>query len=333
MGNNNTRFKNNDGTRQLSQITPILPFMYDQNKNEWTKIELYKIQNIKIPSKDHTRDYDAKSNDEQKQIAPNIATPSLIVMSFNIWFGDENFEQRHCELIKILQAIQPHVFCFQEVTARWLKLFQQIPFVQNNYSITETSDNLTTTQRYGNLIGARRDALHICALNICNLKSVMGRRLLSMEVMLKDTGEVMWINTVHLESKNTANTRIKQLQIIFKEYIQRRMKQDESMLMGDFNFRDNDMNNTLKVMGQECKENEYLNEDEFMDCWKVFAKQNNLNVQDGWTRRVGYRYDRILLKTNRWKVMDFKIIGDAEKRMPSDHKGVAHPCENVFLMS
>eukprot|EP01084_Bolivina_argentea_P034751 64360_1 len=227
MGNqNNSRFKNSDGSYQISQMKQTHPFKYSSDKKQWLKYKFDK----KCKPANNTNDTDIDVKDEKEP-------ESLIIMSFNIWFGDENFEQRQIELVKILQDIKPDVFSFQEVTKKWLDSFTQIAFIQNTYMLTAIPEDTSTLNGYGVFIGAKYDKLNVLDLQICKLKSIMGRQLLSMNIQLKNTGETIWINDVHLESKNTTQIRIEQLEIIFDEYIGERMKQNESMLMGDFNFR------------------------------------------------------------------------------------------------
>merc|ERR1719221_337881 len=136
-------------------------------------------------------------------------------------------------------------------------------------------------------------------LNICRLRSNMNRRLVSSCIQLNGN-DTMWINTVHLESLNNAKVRMNQLDDIFNQYAK---DQGEAMLMGDFNFGDNNEG-----------ESDHISK-EFVDCWREHTNGQSTN-SSGLTC-AGRRLDRILLRSEKWKVMDFKIIGKVN--MPSDH--------------
>ncbi len=79
------------------------------------------------------------------------------------------------------------------------------------------------------------------------------------------------------------------------------------MLMGDFNFGDRRI---------ECK---HL-PDEFIDCWKVFAKATGKDERLQGLTCGGNRLDKMLVRSDKWKVEHFEKLG--KRNMPSDHLGI-----------
>eukprot|EP01084_Bolivina_argentea_P217290 368957_1 len=318
-------------------IVQLYPYKYDSKLEKWVlKDTDFGIDiSADLPESDNEdqNDNDNKDNvetkEEEKQDKKNKKKEAeeIIVMSFNVWFGDYKFNERQQKLVEIMKEIQPDIFCFQEVTKGWIDNIVKIPFIQNNYGITDVSYDLKTIIPYGVFTGVNIHKFDILDVKICQLYSFMSRKLLCTKIKNKNNDDIFWINTVHLESKYNTDIRIEQLKTIFNKYmIEMKQLNDKQMntvmLMGDFNFRDNTDNKYLNLES-EFKENDYLKDDQFIDCWKQYANDNDIQIKNGWTRRVGYRYDRILMNVAaKWNVSNFKILGDAENMMPSDHKGV-----------
>eukprot|EP01083_Nonionella_stella_P025045 68993_1 len=322
--------------------TKALPsYLYSEKDKRW----------IQRKQEDTNEDEKQKNDGEVKE---------LVILSYNIWFADRQWKERQRKLLSMLADINPDIFCFQEVTPRFLHTFCANEYVQNNFELSDNKVANTVTP-YGVFIGCNKtkNQLSMKQVRICHLYSNMGRRLLSAEIALND--QCLWVNTVHLESLLNKDVRIDQLKSIFNEHT---AQQSNSMLMGDFNF------------GSFQPENDYISKD-YVDCWKrhtlsqmndgddvvddgldayrkmiqmgvpqaaivhkmkkggvsddVINKYEVVNaLPDGGVyaklkRETGQtcgsqRYDRILLKSNVWKVNDFQIIG--QPNMPSDHLGV-----------
>lgn len=281
--------------------TKQLPsYIYSKNDKKWIDIKHEKKNNDEKDSKNDEK----KDNDNNKQ---NVK--ELTIVSYNIWFADKEWQKRQQKLLSMLEEINPDIFCLQEVTPRFLAGFCDHKYIQQNFELTEKKDNYkSTVVPYGVMIGCNKtkNNLSMKEVKICALTSNMGRRLISSCIKLNNDKEI-WINTVHLESLLNRDVRIDQLKNIFGVYMK---DQGESMLMGDFNF------------GDYSPENQSIS-NEFIDCWKEYKKtltdeqQNNPRL--GHTG-FGTRYDRILLRTEKWKVDKFLIIG--KPNMPSDHLGV-----------
>merc|ERR1712083_726909 len=184
-------------------------------------------------------------------------------------------------------------------------------YIRDNFELSDEKDNLkmSTISPYGVMMGCNRNKnLSMATLNICRLRSNMGRRLVSGCIRLNGQ-QTMWINTVHLESLNNAKVRISQLNDIFQEYTK---DQGDAMLMGDFNFGDNNEG-----------ESDHISK-KFVDCWREMNPVTKLDKKKGIDSKgltcAGMRLDRILLRSKQWKVVRFEIIGKVN--MPSDHLGV-----------
>ena len=317
---NKVNFRNGD-------IDQLYPYKYDKELKEWCLEKKFKKNEQKQDEKKEDNNNDENENKNENK--NDKKTEKVIVMSFNVWFSNQNFDERQSKLLEIMKDIKPDFFCFQEVTERWIKNIVKIPFIQETYGITDISRDLSTIGSYGVFIGVNIKKFNILDVKICNLQSFMSRKLLSIKVQSLTTNDIFWINTVHLESKKwNAEYRINQLDMIFNKHMVnmgqlKDIKNTTIMFMGDFNFRDNDNNHLKEDEEDKILENEHLKEDLFVDCWKQYCNDNKLEIKDGWTRRIGYRYDRILMNiASKYNVKDFKILGDAEKEMPSDHKGV-----------
>eukprot|EP00484_Ammonia_sp_Unknown_P019059 CAMPEP_0197030826 /NCGR_PEP_ID=MMETSP1384-20130603/9973_1 /TAXON_ID=29189 /ORGANISM="Ammonia sp." /LENGTH=381 /DNA_ID=CAMNT_0042460251 /DNA_START=15 /DNA_END=1160 /DNA_ORIENTATION=- len=304
-------------------ITKPLPsYIYSSADKKWVAVQ----HKAKPADKDDAKQSDTnnnnandtqeekKANDEAKQ-----KVCSLTIVSYNIWFADREWEQRQQKLLSMLEEINPDIFCLQEVTPRFLAGFCDHKYIQDHFELTDKKDNLqlSTCNPYGVMIGCNRgkNGLSMQQVNICSLASNMGRKLVQAEIALSgEQKETLWINTVHLESLLNDLVRIEQLKDIFNVYTKQHA---DTMLMGDFNF------------GERTHENEHISK-EFTDCWldykqKLIAQKEKENKKFALRELVGdtcggARYDRILLRSGKWEVDKFEIIGKVN--MPSDHLGV-----------
>ncbi|ETO16377.1 hypothetical protein RFI_20968 [Reticulomyxa filosa] len=270
-----------------------------------------------------------KSSDDKKEKPVETTTDNnikeLVIISFNVWFANEKWQERQQKLLQILKGKNPDIICLQEVTPRFMEGFckgiskknkkickkkkKKPPFLMHvdNFICEgyDISDNMVgnTVNPYGVLIATRKKTVPMTRLEISSLPSNMARRLVSAKVGPYD----WWINTVHLESLNNTPYRVAQLKLIFNDYMG---KQGENcMLMGDFNF------------GERDEENAHLSKN-FLDCWTEFAQQKKLSPKMGATC-VGERYDRIVVKWDKkspWKITHFEKLGG--HNMPSDHLGI-----------
>ena len=243
---------------------------------------------------------------------------ALSIMSFNIWFSQMNWKERQNHLIQLLKEHKPNIFCFQEVTKQFTKRFCANKYIQKTYMLTDNNKG-KTLGNYGVLIGCVH-TFNVLDIILTPLPTFMSRKLLSVKLELNGN-QYIWVNTVHLESKDNIDIRVKQMNIIFNKIMS---KQKNAILTGDFNFRDNNGR-----LGGQIFENKQI-PNEYNDCWNQYCdlkykhetKEWVNMYENGWTRGKGKRFDRILIKTKQWKTNNFIIIGDYDNQTPSDHLGV-----------
>ena len=300
------------GSDEYYKSTKLLPYEYMDGK-AWNQSEM-----------------NGKLNGDNDGLNVN----SLKIMSFNVWFSNYKWKERLNELCKLIKEHNVDIFCLQEVTTQFLWTFGEYKYIQDTYVLTDVTGD--TLDAYGVIIGCNKQKMKMMELKITQLPTHMRRSLLSVKMGLYNSNnDEIWINTVHLESKNNTSTRIKQMNIIFGNVMN---KMNNCILTGDFNFKDSNDND----IDGKIIENDKI-PDNYMDCWKKYcdlkcqndtSEWNKLFVS-GWTRRVGYRYDRILLKSDIWNVSDFKIIGrnksNSNDDMPSDHLGVITDIKRISV--
>lgn len=148
----------------------------------------------------------------------------------------------------------------------------------------------------------------------------MGRCVMVAEFLIN--GETLCISTVHLESLNNWNRRKKQLTFIksiLKDY-------ENSLLMGDFNF-----DSEKSYLPGAPLENVNLKEiyPEYIDVWenlnpddpgKTFDTTKNDMLCD--MKHEVMRYDRIIMKSDRWEPKEIKMIGTEPFMLSNKKKGV-----------
>jgi endonuclease/exonuclease/phosphatase (EEP) superfamily protein YafD len=83
---------------------PIYRFL----ENKWTR----------VPKQTLTDSKDSQNIPTQEQ--QNPAQQILTVVSFNVWFADERWQERQDELVNLLQSRTPDLICLQEVTPRFM---------------------------------------------------------------------------------------------------------------------------------------------------------------------------------------------------------------------
>ena len=205
----------------VQKVMALSSFIYSADQQKWIAIK----HSDAIQSNE--------SNAEQKQNDIESELPKeLTILSYNVWFADQQWKERRTKLLEMLKEINPDIFCLQEVTHRFLWGLCEDEYIREHFEISDEKDNIkmSTIAPYGVMIGCNRkkSGLSMSALQICRLKSNMNRRLVSGCIRLNGQ-QTMWINTVHLESLNNAKVRMSQLDDIFGEYVK---DQGDAMLMG-----------------------------------------------------------------------------------------------------
>ncbi|CAF3791537.1 unnamed protein product [Rotaria magnacalcarata] len=263
------------------------------------------------------------------------------VVSYNIWFSEDYQPTRFNSLCDILNKSQAQIIGLQEMTKNILQQLSAQSFVQERYYLSDV-DGRTFNGWYGVilLIDIR---LHISNLNLINFpQSNMGRRLIFAEIKL-DENEILRIGTVHLESLDNREQRLRQLDICQKIL---NRSPGSYILMGDFNFH---------AHGQENID-QFNRLQQWIDCWTYLMGSHNhgftvdteMNSMAKLHNRVPNqsRYDRIILRSQTIILTEIEILGNQLVAnpghlniFPSDHfvdVTPSNPCnyievEEVYL--
>ena len=220
-------------------ITLISSLKFDKNRNQWL------IYNENTPQDEYPK-------------------KEITYMTYNVWFGNENFNNRIKAICQLIEFYSPDYICLQEVTSNFLNFIMEKQFIRDNYYISNnykgSYDVLMLTKTYSTFYKV-------------NFSSNMGRNLLLTEVFLPNsnkTGKLdnLLISTSHLESLNNPHYRKNQLESSFEIL----NKSNYAFMMGDFNF------------DETCSmwKNEDGNIDpKYINPWHQWKKANNLKAIAG----------------------------------------------------
>lgn len=258
--------------------------IYDDNKHLDLKKEQKKR---KKAQSQYIYDEEKKlwSIDRNRTFAGLPLQNTLKIVSYNVWFVKKNWEVRTDALCEILESIEPHVICLQEVTERALQRILTKPWLFGKYAISDKSGLtfLGGSFRYGVVILTK---IKIKTLQFQSFPTNMNRRCLQSQLSFDDD-EIFTISTSHLESLEFNELRCQQLDIIFEEH----EKYQNMIFCGDTNYGDESPDEPTHIPN------------EFIDAYRVLSSDDT-----GYTCGE-MRLDKLFLKSNIWKVSDFQIIG------------------------
>lgn len=244
----------------------------------------------------------------------------LVLATFNVWFGDLNWQRRQDALLDELERVSPDVVGLQEVQPRFLRRLLEVDWVRRDYALSDVWDS--TLGAYGVLLLSR---LPVREFSLLDLPSQMGRRLLMADLELD--GELLRVGSVHLESTaGQGLARGVQLEKIFPVLDEA----DSAVLMGDLNFDPS----------SEYEQGFLL--ESYQDAWSALHPdlpgwtedtERNLLRQDKKSVEKQVRFDRILLRSERWRPVTMERLGlepvghDLPRVFPSDHFGLTSTLE------
>jgi tyrosyl-DNA phosphodiesterase 2 len=234
----------------------------------------------------------------------------LRILTWNVWFGGYQFDERCAALVAELERRRPHVIALQEVTPALLEVLRETPWVEGYYA---TDLDGSTIGGYGVLILTR---LSVLRQDLLPLPSRMGRKLLVTEL-----NNGLAVATVHLESTaDRAAVRVEQLELIMP-YLA--TLAGDVALVGDMNFSPSDAAETAAI------------DDAFVDVWPALRADEPGFTADSVRNRMrgnaeGYvvqkRIDRVFLRGRHWQPRSIELVGtspiDADGTFASDHFGL-----------
>lgn len=239
------------------------------------------------------------------------------VATFNVWFGSFARERRARALLEEVRGCDADVIAFQEVTAPFLELLLETPWVRDGYVLSDRDGS--TYHDYGVVMLSRIPPVRFVAHD---LPTFMGRRLLVAE--LDDTpGASLAVASVHLESLRPSE-QMREVQ--FARIVALLAGFDHAVLMGDMNFC------------ASWDENARV-PPELVDVWPHLHPHDPGYTEDTYVnamlraRRNGahkqVRFDRVFLRSAgpAWRPahierLGTRPVGDDPQVFPSDHFGL-----------
>ena len=246
------------------------------------------------------------------EAAGQVDRDALTVSTYNIWFDSKHAEQRYLAIAALLSGRTPDIMVFQEVTPAALDVLLAQPWVRARYlRVAVVGDEVGN---YGMLLLSR---VPISGATYTRLPSRQQRGFLQATLELNGTQTV--VCCIHLDSgKSSAGLRGWQLRRIFRAL--RTVK--DALILGDFNMRDTE---NWRIRGP------------YHDVWPElrpdadgFTEDTSINLMryDMKDKHRHVRFDRVLLKGDRWSATDIELLGtepiaaDMPRVFPSDHFGV-----------
>lgn len=242
----------------------------------------------------------------------------LVLVTYNIWFGEYLWEERIAALLDQVSACRPDVIALQEVTPRQLEHILANAWICRNFWVSDVEG--ATLDPHGVLLLSR---LPLRGLVLHELPSEKDRKLLLGELAI--ASRAVCLGNLHLESSASATPlRLAQLDRVLYSIKGARHR----ILAGDFNF------DPVQKPEQARVESHYL------DLWEALRGEEPGYTEDTDINRMRLlhknkekqvRFDRILLRSDipGWRPESVRLIGtqpispDLPEVFPSDHFGLA----------
>lgn len=235
------------------------------------------------------------------------------LLTYNVLADKKDAEQRLPKLFQLLEESKADIIALQEVAPWFIKELIKQKWVKS-YHFPNNSDAFFAPR--GLLILSKSPITKV------DFKLIGGKQSRgSLTVETKILGESFTISTCHLESFLESGTvRAKQMETFFKQL----KEKPNAIFLGDFNFGDGEAEE--KIIPTTYK-----------DCWLTTnPKQpgftwdielSPMAKQGSFTKETSRRLDRVLLKSEIFKPVKSKIIGNASIKgsktlFPSDHFGL-----------
>ncbi|MCA9673906.1 MAG: endonuclease/exonuclease/phosphatase family protein [Kofleriaceae bacterium] len=234
----------------------------------------------------------------------------LRVLTWNIWFGGHQRDERCAALVAELGRRRPDVIALQEVTAPVRAAIEAAPWA----TAYELRDDDGRDAGYGVLVLSRRAVRGSEVL--ADLPTTMGRRLIAVDLEVGLT-----VATIHLESMAISGaTRVAQLTRL-QPWLAARGP--DVCLVGDLNFSPADADETAAL------------DPAFVDVWPALhpddpgdTVESDLNTmrRDVLGKTSRKRIDRVLLRSGAWRPAAIERVGmapiDDHGTFTSDHFGL-----------
>jgi tyrosyl-DNA phosphodiesterase 2 len=257
--------------------------------------------------------HDASSN---RWVGVDEATPverdDLTLVTFNVWFDDYFAEERYRAIADLLRREMPDVMVFQEITQAALNVLLAQPWIREHYCRAAVVGD--SVGNYGMLMLSRLPTANV---TYTRLPTRLSRGFLQAQFTIN--GSPLVVCSVHLDSgKRSARLRARQLRRLFLAL----RSADDAALLGDFNMRDQE---NARIVAP------------YRDVWPMlrpndegFTEDTSINLMrfDSKNKDRQVRFDRVLLKGERWAAASIELLGTQPissshpRVFPSDHFGV-----------
>jgi len=251
-------------------------------------------------------------------VARRAVADRLTLVSYNLWYHEQQFQPRLRALLHLVQECSADVIGFQEVTPASLDFILAEDWIRRDYYVSDAEGD--TLEPHGILLLSR---VPITDLVLCKLPSRKDRKILV--ASLAAGAQPLCVGTLHLESSPLSlPLRLEQLDQILPG-----LHGAESLvLMGDFNFDPRDRAEQSRI------------EPGYTDLWPalhggdpgytVDTARNRMRLLHKQKHKLA-RFDRILLRsvTAAWKPVSIRMLGtkpvapECPEVYPSDHFGLA----------
>ncbi len=237
----------------------------------------------------------------------------LTLTTYNVWNDPKHGADRYLAVAQLLSRRQPDVMVFQEVTGTAIDVFLSQQWMRDGYARAAVVGG--DAGDYGLLMLTR---VPVSSVTYTRLPTRQSRGFLTAELAVNGAPTVLCC--IHLDS-GKASTRLRgwQLRRIFNAV----SSAQDAVVLGDFNMRDTE---NVRIRAP------------FADVWPQlrpgedgFTEDTSINLMryDMKDKHRHVRFDRVLLKGDRWTATDIDLLGtepiaeDLPRVFPSDHFGVA----------
>jgi endonuclease/exonuclease/phosphatase family metal-dependent hydrolase len=241
-----------------------------------------------------------------------VNTEKLTLTTYNVWHDPKHARQRYLAIAQLLSRREPDVMVFQEITPASLEVLVAPAWIRERYARAAIVGGVAGN--YGLLMLSR---VPISGVTYTRLPTRQSRGFLQAELMVNGAPTV--VCCVHLDSgRDSARRRRRQFRRIFSAL--RKVK--DVVVLGDFNMRD-DENSRIAAPYQDVWPELRPDEDGFTEDTTI-----NLMRYDMKDAHRHVRFDRVLLKGDRWSATDIELLGtepiapELPRVFPSDHFGV-----------
>ncbi|MGU3501490.1 endonuclease/exonuclease/phosphatase family protein [Mycobacterium sp. C31M] len=241
----------------------------------------------------------------------DVPAERISLATYNIWCDPWHAEQRYRTIADELSHHAPDIMVFQEVTETARRVLLEQPWIRERYLSAAVTGGYVGN--YGMLLLTR---LPVGEVTYGGLPTERSRGYLT--ACYRIGGHPLTVVGIHLESGKAADQlRDQQLGEIVGS-----VRDADAVFLGDFNLRD--------------AENGIIPAD-FRDVWPILRPDEPGYTEDTTINLMRYdmddkhrhvRFDRVLLKGERWAPESIELLGreaiapELPRVFPSDHFGV-----------